>query len=189
MERRRFEWGRIDAAAKKKTPWDKRVKIIEKEFPGTRSLDWKRAFDSDVSLMGRIIRDILKLDSVVPGRPGPRPQLDEETAQLRWRQLIGQDYSTLPFVDAFGLLMGERSIRHVASICGLDRNLIFRLKKGEVEPGSYELEAIAKAFKRDPSYFCEYRRLVIGKSVLSKLEAHPEGSIAIYRRLQQKNDA
>lgn len=170
----------------RKMTWADRKKLIEQEFPSTKSLDWKRAFDADIDLFGRIIRDILKIGDNQPGRPGPRPQLDEETAAQRFRELMGDDYTVLPFADAFRALAGDRSIRHVATKTGLDRNAVDRLMKGTIQPDAYQMEKVAAGFGRDPSYFLEYRMLFISAALLDKMASSPESTVGLYRKIQPR---
>lgn len=169
--------------------WDsKRVSLIKEQFPATAHLDWKRAFDQDMDLFARLLRDILKLDQAQPGRPGPRPALDYETGVQRLRQYMGEDYSVLPFGEAFKILSAGRSIRNLAAKTGLDRNQVHRLLTGQIDPDVYSMTQVAKSFNKHASYFLEYRTLVITNAILGRLEYSPETTIGMYRKLQESVD-
>src|SRR5688500_1790328 len=151
-------------ANKNKIPLQERQKLIAEKFPDTKDFNWKKAFDNDLDLFARIIRDILKLDQAQPGRPGPRPSIDYGDGVRRLRQFMGQDYALLPFHEAFRILAGDRSVRSLASKLGIDRNQVHRLLTGKVYPGLYDIEVVAKAFGKHPSYFLEYRIQYIANS-------------------------
>lgn len=166
----------------KKNPKE-RQRLITEQFPSVRDLDWGKAFDNDIDLFGRIIRDILKVEQPQSGRPGPRLALDYDDGIKRLNQIMGEDYTTEPFVLAFERLVGNRSIRQLASKTGLDRNTVFRLLKGKRYPDPYLMETIAKAFSKHPSYFLEYRLHFISGALEGKMKTAPESTINIYRKI------
>lgn len=174
-------------ANKKKMSWDQRAALIKERFPSTAKIDWNKAFDDDLDLFARIIRDILKLDQAQPGRPGPRPSLDYTQATHRLRQFMGQDYSMLPFPEALKVLTGGLSIRKIAEKTGLERNVVHQLLRGQREPDVYDMTAIAHAYDKHPSYFEEYRVLVIISAILGKIEKVPEATINLYRKLIEES--
>ena len=180
----RLDLSEFAEANEAKVPWDERARMIRRRFPSTAALDWKRAFDADPELFGRLVRDMLKINAGAPGRPGPRPALSEEDAARRYRQLTGQDYTFLPFPEAFGHLRAGRSIRHLARKVGLDRNQVFRLLNGSVEPAAYDMEQVARAFSLDPSYFVEWRMLAITAALAGRMAEAPEATVGLYRRLK-----
>lgn len=173
----------FDEANATKAPWDKRAALIRERFPSTERLDWKDAFDKDLDLFARVVRDILKIDQAQPGRPGPRPSLDYGQGTHRLRQYMGQDYALLPFPEALRVLTGDLSIRKIAQKTGLDRNLIHRLFRGTIQPDAYEMTQIARAYDKHPSYFLEYRVLFITSAVADRIEGVPEASINLYRKM------
>lgn len=172
-------------ANKKKISWDQRMKLVKEQFPRTATMDWNKEFTKDPDLFARVLRDILKLDQAQPGRPGPRPSLDVHEATKRLRQYMGLDYSMLPFQEAFQILTNNKPYRQVAAKVGLNRNLVYRLLKGEVDPDSYAMREIAKAYDKHPSYFLEYRNMYITNAILNRLEYSPDASINVYRKLTQ----
>jgi transcriptional regulator with XRE-family HTH domain len=167
-------------------PWDERIQIINEQFPSTVHLDWCRAFE-DVELFGRILRDILKVDQTPPGRSGPRPVLDRDAATRRLRQFMRSDYSSLSFQETFQLLAGDRSHRALAAKIGIDRNMVQKLLAGSREPDIPLMEMIARAFKKDPSYFVEYRTAYVLGALGDKMQSAPETTIDLYKKLKPRS--
>lgn len=173
---------RLDAFHKDMS-WTERVGVIHKQFPSTTNLDWKKAFDEDLDLFGRIIRDILKLDQVEPGRSGPRPALEMMQAHRSLRALSGDDYATVPFREAYRALTHGRSLRGLSAKTSLAKSRLHRLMTGEIEPTFDDMEKIAGAFKKHASYFAEWRAGFVTAIVNDRLAQAPEASIVYYDRL------
>jgi DNA-binding phage protein len=169
-----------------KVSWEVRAKKIKEQFPSVANLNWNRALEKDMDLFGRVLRDILKLEQAAPGRPGPRPSLDMAAATLRLNQLMGNDFTMLPFNEAFAVLANGRSVRHVASKTGMNRNRVYKLLKGDDEPDGFEMAVIAETFGKHPSYFAEWRILYIVNAFVVRLEYSPDTAIDIYRKLDQQ---
>ena len=169
-----------------KTSWDKRYDVIKTQFPDPKTFDWRKAFDKDLDLFARIMRDVLKVDQAVPGRPGPRPALDYDRGVKSLRQMMGQDYSTLPFPDTFQFLAGDRSLSHTARKTGLSRSQVHRLLRGESQPDVNEMTMVAEAFGKHPSFFLEYRAAFVVAALSEKLLNAPEATIGFYRRIQDE---
>lgn len=172
-----------------KVPWEDRSERIKARFPCVDELDWDKALERDLDLFARILRDVLKMEQAVPGRPGPRPALDVASATRRMEQLLGHDYSLRPFPEALRILAGDRSIRNLAHKVKLDFNQVYRLLKGRTEPDGYVMRMCAEAFGKHPSYFLEWRMLFIIQAIMRRLEWSPETSVSLFRRLdmQHKN--
>lgn len=170
-------------AASGKVPWEQRAEAIRDRFPSVDKLDWTEALERDEDLFARIIRDILKLEQAVPGRPGPRPSLDVFSATRRMQQLFGNDFSLRPFSDSLKTLAGNRSIRHISSRVHLERSHVHRLLTGVLEPDGYDMRMCAQAFGKHPSYFLEWRHLYIIAAVIRRLEWSPETSVSMFRRM------
>lgn len=164
-----------------------RQRLIAENFPSVHALDWNKAFDNDIDLFGRIVRDILKIEQPQSGRPGPRLALEYEEGKHRLDQLMGEDYTTEPFVEAFKYLAADKSIRQLARKVDLDRNLVFRLLKGQVEPDAFVMEQIAGGFSKHASYFLEYRLLRIKEALGKRMQWAPESTIGIYRKITRED--
>lgn len=166
-----------------KTPWHERVEMVHKQFPSVARLDWYKVFREDPSVLGRLINDILKVDAAQPGKPGKRPAVVSGEGHNRLRQLAGEDFSSYAFTDAFKILCGERSIRSIAAKTGLDRNHVHRLLNGAI-PTAPVMEQIARAFKKEPGFFAEYRLAYLFAVMHHKLDSFPESTIGFYRKVK-----
>lgn len=174
---------KTDLSELKKVAWEQRAAQISKRFESVDKLNWSGALERDMELFGRILRDILKLEQAVPGRPGPRPSLDINDAIRRMQQFLGHDFTLLSFVEAFKILANGRSGRQMARIVDLDRNTIQRLLCGEMEPDGYHMRMVAEGFGKHPSYFLEWRILYITAAIVRRLEWNPEATVGMFRRL------
>lgn len=160
-----------EKAEGKKVPWAERYALIKEAFPSVERLSWKRAL-ADPQVWVKLVKDLAGKD-----------EKSRAEVRTRVRQLMGDDYTQLPFRESFEALAGNRSIRHLATKTGLGPKHIFNLKHGYKEPDLYLLEQIAKAFNKHPSYFLEYRILIILGAVADQMEMAPEISVDLYRRL------
>jgi len=168
-----------------KMPWSKRMEMINEHFPSTVHLEWTRAFN-DVELFGRILRDILKVDQTPAGRSGPRPVLDRKTATERFRQFQRTDFSMMPFQETFEMLAGDRSIRALAVKIGIDRNMVQKLLAGTRDPDIDLIKLIAKSFKKDPSFFAEYRAAYVLGALEMRMMNSPETTIDLYKKFKPR---
>jgi transcriptional regulator with XRE-family HTH domain len=166
-----------------KVSWDQRVQVIKRRFPSVDRLDWNKAFLADPTLFGRVVNDILKVDAAQPGKPGKRPAIEQKDAEQRLKQLMGEDYTTVRFAEMFPLLCGKRSVRAIASKTGLNRNTVYYLLKGG-QPSAEAMEKIAKAFRKKPEFFYEYRMLYISAVLWQRLDSNPEATINLYRKVR-----
>jgi DNA-binding phage protein len=173
----------------KKTSWTKKLQAIKEQYPSVETVDWFGAFTEDIDLFGRVIRDILKQESASPHHSGPRPALDYDTAKQRLAQIMGRDYSVDPFPLAFKTLAAGRSVRHLALKTSLNRNMIYRLLSGHIDPDNATMEIVASAFGKNPSYFLEYRINGIMVALEGNMMKAPEITIDLYRKIFIKRDS
>lgn len=170
-----------------RVPWNQRFELIREQFPSVARLDWQKAFETDMGLFARIVEDILKLDAAEPGRPGPRPGLEYREAATRLRKLWGLDYATAPFTHAFQALCAARgySLRQLARKTHLSRSELHRFQQGLDVPTAQEMEAIAGAFDKHPSYFVEWRMGYILALLAEHMAEVPEASVGFYRKAKK----
>ncbi len=157
--------------------------LIKEQFPSLQGLDWEHAFRKDTDLFGRIMRDVLKMDQREPGRSGPRRTLDYRQGMVSLREIMGEDYSLLPFDESFRVLAGKQSLRTISRKTGLSRTNCERLLNGTKFPELSDMTSAAKGYKKKPSYFLEYRAAVISAIITDRLRSAPESSIGYYRKL------
>lgn len=181
----------FDELTARKASWSERLNAIDRHFPSVSRLDWGKAFTADPGMASRLINDILKIGEITPGKAGKRPSLVSETPTLaerqdvhaKVRQLTGSDYATEPFPEAFRALARERSVRHLASKTGLDRNMIQKIRGGYTPP-LWVMEKIAAGFKKTPEYFAEYRVAYLLGVLNEHLDRNPEASMLFFRRVR-----
>jgi hypothetical protein len=175
-------------------PWDERNALIRRTFASGALMDpeaelaWRKAFDRDPELMGRILKDILKAEQAAPGRPGPRPALDAARAEPLVDSWLGRDYAdrpyaTLPFGEAFALLTNGRSLRNVSRMVDIPRMTVHRLMRGELTPTAEMMVKIAQTFNKQPSYFVEWRIGAVASAMVEHLTNRPERSVRAYETL------
>lgn len=174
----------LNARGKKKAPWQERVKLVNEVFPSFTQLEWYRAFTGDISLFARVVRDVLKDEQREPGRSGPRPNLDRGPALAKLREYMGDDYSEQPFGPALRTLAGSQSLRRVAAKTLLPFTTLQRLVSGERPVDMVTIERVAKAYKKDPGYFLEYRVSYVLAALGDRMMLAPETTIGLYRRLK-----
>jgi transcriptional regulator with XRE-family HTH domain len=169
-------------ANNKRVSWNERVRLIEKQFPSAGNADWNIILrDNDV--FGRIIKDILKVDQLEPGRAGPRPNLDYERGMQSWRELTGQDYCEQPFTDAFRWLTRRDSYTQMARKTNISKTRLFKLAHGHVEPTIEDLRDIAAAYGKKAPFFAEYRAEYIVAHIAARLRSETEMTVALYSKL------
>ena len=171
---------------------ERRMDLIHEQFPSTTRLNWRKAFANDRDLFVRIWQDMLKLGySQQPGRPGPRPLLEQKEGFRQYQVLSGEDYSMEPFTVTFRALAVDSagralSFSELARKLHMDRNHVYRLMVGRVEPDVYALREIAKVFRKDPSYFLEYRLHYVSAAMVQRMTDVPESSVSLYRKLMME---
>jgi len=178
----------VDAAAQAKREgrrftWAERAELIKKQFPTRTKADWVRRFTDDPDMFSDLMRDLLKIDQQVPGKSGPRPGPEFEAGMDLIRKIRGEDYCTLKFSEALAILGHGMSLTALARKTKLSRSQVHRLLNAQMQPSAEEMEAVATAFKKEPSFFLEWRAAYIAGTLASKLEEAPEIGIGLYRKL------
>lgn len=169
---------------KKRVPFDERMKLIEHQFPSVMDADWNVIL-RDPDILGRLFRDILKVDQIEPGRAGPRPNLNYDRGMQTWREITGQDFSELPFHRAFRLIARNQSYTTIARKTNISRSRIYRLMQGSEHPTVEDLRACAEAYGKKPAYFAEYRAEFILAAIAARLAKETEMTIAVYVNLMR----
>lgn len=174
----------VENPFRKGIPWKERRLVIFEHFPSVENIDWVKVFTEDPAIMGRIVNDILRLENA-QSRPGKRPALEREKAEKRLRQMRGDDYTTKPFPEAFKILKGDRSLRHVARNTGIDKMVVRALLRGEREPTVDDMVAIAEGFNKHPSYFVEYRMMFVLSFLGEIMLEYPEFTAVHYEKIRE----
>lgn len=181
-------------AQRRRVNWTDRLNMLRSHFPDSDGLTWQRAL-KDNEVFSRVVRDILKAQQH-RGRPeeeqslaGRRPNLTVSSGMQGWRELTGDDYSTVPFTSAFRNLTTDRAtgrphtLSLIARKTNISRSRVHRLIRGEDRPDLTDMEMIAVGYGRKPSYFAEYRAATIAAVITERLGASPEMSAALYQQI------
>lgn len=173
-----------DLSFPKKMPWDERAKRIKEMFPSTAQTDFKEIFRIDPMTIAKVYHDCMKMEAGSTGRPGKRPAVNPKDAEQYLRQYQNDDYSVFVFQEAFRILKGDRSFRAMAHKCNLTLGHVQRLLDGRSTPTVEVMEKVARAYKKHPSYFMEYRIAYILGVLSYRMEQYPEASIVPYTNIR-----
>jgi transcriptional regulator with XRE-family HTH domain len=183
--------------AGKRSSWQNREPLIYEHFPAAVEPSWSETLGDDWACE-RIIRDLLKHDQQEKGAYGPLPNLDVDKGMQSWRELTGQDYTSLSFHEAFRFLASDtdgkrHTLRQIAHKTGISRSRVHRLLEHRAgldehhpepeEPTVEDMVAVAKAYGKKPGYFVEYRARIIAEHFVLLFVANPEFSATVYRKV------
>jgi transcriptional regulator with XRE-family HTH domain len=171
----------------KKIPWEVKYKRIIKQYPEVSDLNWSRVMREESDIFARLLGDVLKSEGR-GSKPGKRPQLDRSEALNRLAKLSGEDFSEYDFATTFRNLTAGRSIRNIAHKTGLGTSYVHRLLSGNADPSFETMEKIAEAFRKNPSYFLEYRIAIILVVLDGMFTDSPETATAWYLKLKGMRD-
>lgn len=172
----------------KRTPWPQVMSQINDAFPTLKGFNWRKVFDDDPVLFASLLRGVLGLEGTRRHTWGPRPQPSMEEAKERLKQWEGSDHSFLPFQETFKQMASGMTERQLAHKVGIPRSTLQNLIAGRVQPDAYAMETIAKAFKKEPSFWLEYRILFITRALIERMREYaPEASVSIYQKLTGMN--
>lgn len=166
--------------------WDKTLERAHRQYPTSAEADWAPSGAlRDYEMLGRLVGELLRVESTPQNRRGQRPVLTDDD-KVRLRQLLGDDYTTLDFPEAFSSLAGTLSRTQVAERTGVPRTHAHRLLTGAAAPSADDMEAIAAAFGKAPTFFAEYRKGLIMSVIERHLQASPEASVGFVKQLQRR---
>lgn len=169
---------------KKRVPWEERLKMIDEEFPAVQTTEWNVIL-RDPDVLARVLKDILKVDQIEPGRAGPRPNLDVERGMRTWKEMTVGDYAERPFPEAFRILTRDNSVRTIARKTNISKSRVVRLLQGTDSPTVDDLRSIAAAYQKKAAYFVEYRAEFIIAAIATRLTDEHEMTVALYKKLVQ----
>lgn len=162
---------------------------LENEYPKLGELlgppraalnkSWVAAFSEEPQAMYNILADIIKLAHAKPGRVGQRPMPREEEVDLD--ALIYGQVSNEPLVATLPRLM-TMSERKFAERVRMSRTQVQRVLTGEYEPDMDQLRRIAAAVNVPPTYFLEYRVMMVVAALHNIMSENPNVATALYRR-------
>lgn len=174
--------------------WSTIVERVHAHYPATADdgFEARARARMDTDTIAAILKDVLRVGHS-PVRRGQRVMPTPDEGMGRLRQMRGEDYATAPFPIAFRALARGRSFTVLARKTGIDRTRIQRLltgtrtdaagKRPRIKPQPAEMETIAGAFGKSPSYFREWRTLRLARMVEEELASNPELSASLIHRL------
>lgn len=141
---------------------------------------WIAAFNARPDAMAALLGDFIKQVHAQPGRIGQRPMPREE--EVDFQSLVYGEENDLPLVEVLPKLI-PCSINEFADRLGImSRGQLRRILAGTYEPNVYELRAIAKAVRKSPLFFLEYRKAMVVSAVINLLDERPGVATMLYRR-------
>jgi transcriptional regulator with XRE-family HTH domain len=166
--------------------WDKIVQDVIDEIPEVDSINWAALFKEDPVILGELVNDIIKLGVSEKGRPGKRSASSMEEIAEDLKKLTGEDYTVESAQKALNRLMLKKgkSLQGVANGSGFSKQTIHRLSSGETSFRVEHLIGVAKAFKKHPSFFKEYRIAYICSALGKLIEITDDSSIIIFEKLR-----
>lgn len=178
-------------AKKRRMPWAERRAAIVEEFPSVVTLDWhdegvlvERGNPEEATMvLAEIMRSLIQVDQILPGRRGGRPPPDFEESKQTWRELMRRDFAAAPFDVVFRSLSFQDSVRVIANKTGIAKSRIDRLRRGEEPPSVDDMRAIAEAYGRKPAIFLEFRQEFVLAAVMYQLDKEPELVTALYSKI------
>lgn len=167
-----------------KIGWADRRTLVHEQWPQTEhSRDQVLEAIADYDLLGRVLRDILRVGYEAPRR-GQRSPLEWSDGRARLRSLTAErsgSVTTEPFPAAFKLLVAGHTIDAVADTTGVPVDRLVIIADGDAT--CEEMAAIADAFGKPATYFLEYRVQLIAEAIVTNLLASPERSVDVLVRL------
>lgn len=141
---------------------------------------WVAVFNARPDAMHALLADFIKQVHATPGRIGQRPMPREE--EVDFQDLVyGGEENHLPLTEVLPKIM-DMSERAMVAQVPMSKTQWRRVVAGEYDPNVNELRAIAKALKRPPTFFVEYRKAMAVAAFLNLLDERPGIATLIYRK-------
>lgn len=168
-----------------KLDWSETVERLYREVPEAENVNWEGLFRADPTVLGSLVNDIIKVSVSKKGRPGKRSANSEADVAADLLKLTNSDYADLAFPQALRMAMGRRSLRQTASLAGIDKMTVHRLLNGDgAPPTPAQMESLATALKKDPSYFVEYRAAYVCNALYRMLCANSDSAVIFYKKIK-----
>jgi hypothetical protein len=139
---------------------------------------WVAVFNTHPDAMHALLADYIKQVHAKPGRIGQRPMPREEEVDLQ-SLIYGEDNES-PLADVLAKQVTV-SVRMFCTQSGISRSQYQRILVGLYEPTVHEMRMIARAIKRPPTYFVEYRKAMAIAAFINLVHDRPGIATSIYR--------
>lgn len=156
--------------------------------------EWVDFFDERPDVLHAILGDIYvvtKFDDAKregKGRDGRRVMPKDANLADLW-DMITPKYSMDPFAIAFKELQGDRSLRAMSFKTGIDHRELSRMLLGKQILTLYVLDTIATKLRVNPSFFLEWRIMYVQQTLGEIMQAKPNLSIGVVKRLTASKGA
>lgn len=162
---------------------------LEKRFPSLATLAgppgrmaqraWVATFSERPDVMHALLADFIKQAHAQPGRVGQRPMPKEEQVDLNG--LLYGEASDLPMTEVLPRIV-NMSERAMCSRINMSRTQWQRLLRGEYDPDVNEIRNIARALKKPPTFFLEYRKAMAVAAFINLIDERPGIASSLYRK-------
>ena len=139
---------------------------------------WVAIFNVRPDAMHALLADYIKQVYAQPGKIGQRPMPREEEVDLNGLLYGEENELPLPEVLAKVVTVSERMF---CQLSGISRSQYQRILAGQYEPTVHEMRMLAKAIKRPPTYFIEYRKAMAIAAFINLLNERPGVATTLYR--------
>lgn len=140
---------------------------------------WVAVFNGRPDAMHSLLADLIKQVHAQPGRIGQRPMPKEE--QVDFQALMYGEENDLPLTEVLPKVVTISERAFCAQI-HMSRGTYQRMLKGEYDPDVNELRLIAKALRRPPTFFVEYRKIMAVSAFLNLIDERPGIATSLYRK-------
>lgn len=139
---------------------------------------WVAVFNARPDAMHSLLADYIKQVHATPGRIGQRPMPKEE--QVDFQGLMYGEENDLSLREVLPKIV-KVSERAFCSQIHMSRSQYQRMLAGDYDPDVNEMRAIAKALKRPPTFFVEYRKAMAIAAFINLIEERPGIATSLYR--------
>lgn len=168
----------------RKEAWEKSYRKMKESYPLLEGVSWSTVLSYDSDTFSQVLGDVIKAEGK-RSRPGKRPTLSRSLAESEFSKLSGASYSEYEFLRAFRALTHGRTVRGIANKVGLGQTTVHNLLNGQ-SPTFRQMESIAAAYNKDPSYFLEYRIAYSLRVIEKFLMDSPETATVWYLKMSRK---
>lgn len=140
---------------------------------------WVAVFNQRPDAMHSLLADFIKQAHATPGRIGQRPMPREE--QVDFQSLVYGEENDLPLTEVLPKI-AVQSERAICAAIPMSRGQYQRMLRGEYDPDVNELRMIAKAVKKPPTFFVEYRKAMATAAFINLINDRPGIATSLYRK-------
>jgi hypothetical protein len=163
---------------------------LEREYPSLTILTgdasraaktaWCAVFDARPDAIHALLADFVKQVYAQPGRIGQRPMPREEQVDLQGLIYGEENELALPEVLKKIVTVSERMF---CAQSGISRSQYQRILAGRYDPTVHEIRMIAKAVKKPPTFFIEYRKAMAIAAFINLIEDRPGIATSLYKQV------